>query len=150
MTDTPAGPTPEHPIPAARIGTEDVSVVTLLLDMQQQIARVEGAQIVLVKQMENADASRREIHKKIDVVSANATAAVHRAEVAVSRAESAVSTAAALKPGVDDYIAMRGYAVTGLWALGLFVLPVLGMLGYAAVQVWHYVAAHIDWPRLWK
>lgn len=150
MTDMPAGPTSEHPVPAARVGTEEISVITLLLDMQQQIARVEGTQIALVGQMQSADLSRREIHKKLDLVSDKATAAAHRAEIAVSRAEQAVASAAALKPNVDDYVTMRGYVRAGLWALGLVIMPLLGLLGYAAISAWHYVAAHVDVTRLWK
>lgn len=144
MTDAPpAGPTPEHPRPAGRVKTEDLSIVTLLLDMQQQIARVEGTQIALVAQMQSAEISRREIHKKIDGVAS-------RAEIAVRKAQQAVSTAAALKPSVDDYVTMRGYVRAGLWALGLVIMPLIGLLGYGAVHLWQFVVAHIDLSRLWK
>jgi hypothetical protein len=150
MTDAPAGPTPEHPLPAQRDTPGPPSIVTLLLDMQQQIARVEGTQIALVRQMQNADQSRREIHRKLDTVSDKATAAAHRAELAVTRAEHAVASSAALKPSVDDYVTMRGYVRTGLWALGLIVMPLIGLLGYGAMQVYQYVVAHLDLTRLWK
>lgn len=151
MTDQPAGPVPEHPTPAARVGSgEEVTGITLLLDMQQQIARVEGTLISVVSQMQSADVSRREIHKKLDVVSDRATAAAHRAETAVTRAEHAVAAASALKPSVDDYVTMKGYVRVGLWALGLVVMPLLGLLGYAAMQAWQYAVAHLDLTRLWK
>jgi len=148
MTNSPAGPVPEHPVPAVR--DEDVQVVRLLLDMQQQIARVEGTQISIVQQMQSAENSRREIYRKIDDVSDKAAAAAHRAEVAVTRAEHAVASSTALKPSVDDYVTMRGYVRAGLWALGLVVMPLLGLIGYGALQAWHYIAAHIDLSRLWK
>jgi len=45
---------------------------------------------------------------------------------------------------------MRGYVRAGLWALGLVVMPLLGLIGYGALQAWHYIAAHIDLSRLWK
>lgn len=149
MAELPAGPVPEHPMPAAHpIG--DMTVVTLLLDMQQQIARVEGTQIGLLNQMAHADTSRREIHKKLDVVGDKATAAAHRAEIAVARAEQAVATAAVLKPSVDDYMTMKRYVRAGLWALGLVIMPLIGLLGYGAMQLWHYIVVHIDLSRLWK
>lgn len=150
MTDAPAGPMPEHPVPKARPEDPPVSVVTLLLDMQQQISRVEGTQIAVVGQLQSVDARALAIHEKLDAVSERATSAANRAEIAVTRAELAVTAAAALKPSVDDYVTMKGYARTGLWALGLFVMPLLGLLGYAAIQLWHYVVAHFDLSKLWK
>ncbi len=141
---------PEHPLPAARLATEDVSVVTLLLNLSQQIARVEGAQVILVGQMQSADLSRREIHKKLDAVNEKASDAANRAEIAVTEAKQAVSAAAGMKPSVDDYVTMRGYVRVGLWALGLIIMPTIGLLGYAAVSLWHFVVAHVDLSRLWK
>ncbi|MDB6098305.1 MAG: hypothetical protein JWN58_1008 [Gammaproteobacteria bacterium] len=154
MADTPAGPTPEHPPPPPAI---DPSVHTLLLDIVQQMGSIEGTQIGIVRELQDGTESRRRLHEKLDVVSEKAVAAAHRAEVAVTRAEHAVTAAvqaataaAALKPSVDDYISMKGYVRVGLWALGLFVMPLVGLLGYFAVQLWQFIVAHIDLSRLWK
>ena len=150
MTDVPAGPMPEHPVPEQRTLPDNPSVIGLLLDLQQQIARVEGAQIVMVGQMASAEESRRIIYQKIEAVSDKAVEAAHRAEVAVTQAVKAGEATAAMKPGVDDYLMMKGYARFGLAALGLVIMPLLGVLGYFAVQLWHYIVAHVDLTRLWK
>lgn len=139
---------PEHPAPSVPVA-DDTTMFTLLLDLREQLGRIEGTQIGLITQATNAETSRAALHSKLDAVSEKATAAAHRAELAVSHAEQAVSAAQNMKPAVDDYVTMKGYAKAGLYALGLVVMPLLGLLGYGVVQLWNLAITHLDLSRLW-
>lgn len=130
---------------ASSPGLVDGDVIRILLDLQGQVARVEGAQIIIAKQnaelqggQRDASESRRRLHDKLDQVTAEARAAATKADAAATAIDQ-------LKPDVAEFVRLRGNVKVGLTVIGIVLMPALGAIGWGLAEAWRWLWTHVTW-----
>jgi hypothetical protein len=128
---------------------ENFQIMEVLLDLQGQVSRVEGAQIVLSGQnadlrrdMRDASDSRSELHKRVNSMALEVAAAHGEARSAAEKAQQAVTKLELVTPDVADFVRLRR---AGLWVMGGLGTLIVIAIGTMAKETWNFVAGHLHW-----